>query len=45
MSDREVIMEANQRKTDNVTETQARPARRNPTPSDWSDDEEVDKDN
>ena len=45
MSDREVIMDAKQRKMDNATETQARPPRRNPIPSDWSDDEEDDKDN
>ena len=45
MSDREVIMDAKQRKMDNATETQARPPRRNPIPSDWSNDEEDNKDN
>ena len=45
MSDREVIMDTKQRKMDNVTETQARPPRRNPIPSDWFDDEEDDQDN
>ena len=44
MSDRKVIMEVKQRKMDNVTETQARPPRWNPIPSDWSDDEGDDKD-
>ena len=45
MSDREVIMDANQRRMDKVTETQARPPAWNPIPSDWSDDEdENDKD-
>ena len=44
MSDGEVIMDAKQRKMDNVTETQARPPRWNPLPSDWSNDEEDDKD-
>ena len=45
MSDREVIMDAKQRKTDKVTETQARPPAWNPIPSDWSDGEdENDKD-
>ena len=45
MSDREVIMDAKQRKMDKVTETQARPPAWNPIPSDWSDDEdENDKD-
>ena len=44
MSDREVIMDAKQREMDNVTETQARPPRRNPIPSDWSNDEEDNKD-
>ena len=45
MSDREVIMDAKQRRMDNVTETQARLPAWNPIPSDWSDDEdENDKD-
>ena len=44
MLDREVIMDAKQRKMDNVTETQARPPRWNPLPSDWTNDEEDDKD-
>ena len=44
MSDREVIMDAKQRKMDNVIETQARPPRWNPIPSDWSNDEEDNKD-
>ena len=45
MSDREVIMDAKQRRIDKVTETQARPPTWNPIPSDWSDDEgEDDKD-
>ena len=45
MSDREVIMDAKQRRTDKVTETQARPPTWNPIPADWSDDEdENDKD-
>ena len=44
MLDREVIMDAKQRKIGNVTETQARPPRWNPLPSDWSDEEEDDKD-
>ena len=45
MSDREVIMNAKQRKMDKVTETQARPPAWNPIPSDWSDDDdENDKD-
>ena len=46
MSDREVIMDAKQRKMDKVTETQARPPTWNPLPSDWSyeDDDENDKD-
>ena len=44
MSDREVIMDAKQRKTDNGTETQAKPPRWNLIPSDWSDNEEDDKD-
>ena len=45
MSDREVIMNAKQRRMDKVTETQARPPAWNPIPSDWSDDEdENDKD-
>ena len=44
MSDREVIMDAKERKTDNATETQARPPRRNPIPSDWSNEEEDNKD-
>ena len=45
MSDREVIMDAKQRRTDKVTETQARPPAWIPIPSDWSDDEdENDKD-
>ena len=44
MSDREVIMDAKQRKMDKVTETQARPPRWNPLSSDWSNDEEDDKD-
>ena len=46
MSDREVIMDTRQRKTDNVTETQARPPTWNPLLSDWSDedDDENDKD-
>ena len=43
MSDREVIMDAKQRRTDKATETQARPSAWNPIPSDWSDDED-DKD-
>ena len=45
MLDREVIMDEKQRKMDNGTETQARLPRWNPIPSDWSDDEEDDKDN
>ena len=45
MLEREVIRDAKQRKTDNVTETQARPPRWNTLPSDWSNDEENDKDN
>ena len=46
MLDREVIMDAKQRKMNMVTETQARPPRWNPIPSDWSDedDDENDKD-
>ena len=45
MSDREVIMDAKQRRMDKVTETQARPPAWNPIPSNWSDDEdENDKD-
>ena len=45
MSDREVIMDAKQRRMDKVTETQARPPTWNPIPSVWSDDEdENDKD-
>ena len=40
MSDREVIMNAKQRRMDKVTETQARPPAWNPIPSDWSDDED-----
>ena len=45
MSDKEVIMDAKQRRMDKVTETQARPPAWNPIPSDWSDDEnENDKD-
>ena len=45
MSDREVIMDTKQRKTDKVTEIQARPPAWNPIPSDWRDDEdENDKD-
>ena len=46
MSDREVIIDTKQRKTDTVTETQARPPTWNPIPSDWSDedDDENDKD-
>ena len=46
MLDREVIMDAKQRKTDTVTETQARPPTWNPIPSYWSneDDDENDKD-
>ena len=45
MSDREMIMDAKQRRKDKVTETQARPPAWNPIPSDWSDDEdENDKD-
>ena len=44
MSDGEVIMDAKQRKMDNGTETQARPPRWNLIPSDWSDDEEDNKD-
>ena len=45
MLDREMIINAKQRKMDNVTETQARPQTWNPIPSDWSDDEdENDKD-
>ena len=44
MPDREVTMDTKQRKMDNVTETQARPPRWSPFPSDWSNDEEDDKD-
>ena len=45
MLDRKVIMDAKQRRTDKVTETQARPRAWNPIPSNWSDDEdENDKD-
>ena len=46
MSDREVIMDAKQRKMNMVTETQARPPTWNPIPSDWSneDDDENYKD-
>ena len=45
MSDREVIMDAKQRRMDKVTETQARPPTWNSIPSDWSNDEdENDKD-
>ena len=44
MLDREVIMDAKQRKMDKVTETQARPPSWNPLPSNWSDDKEDDKD-
>ena len=45
MSDREVIMDAKQRKMDIATETQARPPTWNPLPSNWSnEDDENDKD-
>ena len=45
MSDREVIMDAKQRRLDKVIETQARPPAWNPIPLDRSDDEdENDKD-
>ena len=44
MLNREVTMDAKQRKMDKVTETQARPPRWNPLPSDWSADEVDDKD-
>ena len=46
MSDREVIIDAKQRKMDKATETQARPPTWNPIPLDWSneDDDENDKD-
>ena len=44
MSDREVIMDAKQRRTDKVTESQAKPPTWNPVPSDWSNDDEDDKD-
>ena len=44
MSDRQVFMDANQRNMNNATETKARLPRRNPLPSDWSNDEEDDKD-
>ena len=37
-------MDAKQRKMDSATETQDRPPRGNPIPSDWSHDEEDDKD-
>ena len=40
MSDREVIMDAKQRKMDKVTETQARPPTWNPLPLDWSDEDD-----
>ena len=43
MLDGEVIMDAKQRKTDKVTETQARPPTWNPFPSDWSDDDKDDQ--
>ena len=44
-SDREMIINAKQRRMDKVTETQARPPAWNHIPSDWSDDEdENDKD-
>ena len=45
MSDREVTMDAKQRRMDKVTETQARLPTWNPIPLDWDDDEdENDKD-
>ena len=43
MSDREVIMDPKQRKTDAVTETQARPPTWNPIPSDWSNEDDYDE--
>ena len=46
MLDREVIMDAKQRRMDKVMETQSRPPTWNPIPLDWSneDDDENDKD-
>ena len=44
MSDREVIMDAKQRRMDKVMETQARPPTWNPIPSDWSDEDDDEND-